>query len=293
MNVTDNDPPLAVSPQAVTVQEGGDSYTVAPGVTVTAVDDTHRVDETETVQHAAAVGSGDTGFTFAAQTKDDVTVDTELGMTGAQTTLRVTEEDPTAGSRPYTVALATAPVTVASARLTYSASTWQTVTATAVADQNLDNETVTHTLTGAREYVPPELAVRVAVTDNDAPRIVVSRGTGTLALIEGGSARAYGVQLGVAPAGDVVVRVSSDDGGAVRVNQAGGTAGAHQDLTFTATTWTRLRRSRFRRWWRQCGQRARDDQAHGGAGRQFGRVRQRGRCDVHDDGVRRAGPRYI
>ena len=221
---------------------------------------------------AAAVASGyPTTLTIPSVTvivedKDTpaVVVDTDPGTDGVQTTpLRVTEEDPTDGSRPYTVALATEPtaavtltlatsppgaVTVGPATLTYDASNWQTaqtVTATAVADGNQNHETVTvtHTLEGAREYVPPDLAasavptVSVAVTDNDGPRLVVSRGTGTLALVEGGSAQAYGVQLGVAPQGDVVVRVSSADGDAVSVNTAGGTAAAHQDLTFTATTW--------------------------------------------------------
>ena len=54
-----------------------------------------------------------------------------------------------------------------------------------------------------------------------APALTVSR-SGTLALTEGGSAEAYTVQLAVVPAGDVTVRVSSADGGAVSVNQAGG-----------------------------------------------------------------------
>ncbi len=64
------------------------------------------------------------------------------------------------------------------------------------------------------------------------PGIVVSR-SGTLALTEGGSDGTYNVKLAVAPAGNVVVRVSSSDVGAVSVNKSGGTAGSSQDLTFT------------------------------------------------------------
>ena len=80
-----------------------------------------------------------------------------------------------------------------------------------------------------------------------APAITVSE-SGTLALIEGGTAVTYDVRLAVAPTGiletprtvapaTVVVRVASDDGGTVSVNKAGGTAAAQQDLTFTTATW--------------------------------------------------------
>ncbi len=68
------------------------------------------------------------------------------------------------------------------------------------------------------------------------PAIVVSRGTGALGLAEGATS-SYNVKLSVQPASDVVVRVSSGDDGAVKVNKTGGTAAAHQDLTFTDSTW--------------------------------------------------------
>ena len=77
--------------------------------------------------------------------------------------------------------------------------------------------------------------VTVTIEDDETAAVVLSR-SAEVALREG-ERTTYTVRLSAPPAvGNVVVRVRSDDA-AVEVNKAGGTAGASQDLTFSATTW--------------------------------------------------------
>ena len=131
-----------------------------------------------------------------------------------------------------------------SADIDFTTSTWDTaqaVTVAAVEDGNFVSESVTLTYSTVNASTSSEydtvanVTRTVNVTDTTAG-IVVSQSS-TLALTEGGSAGTYNVKLGVAPAGNVVVRVSSSDGGAVSVNKSGGTAGSSQDLTFTTSNW--------------------------------------------------------
>ena len=169
---------------------------------------------------------------------------TEGGSTG---TYNVKLAAPPTGNVKVRVASNSAAVTVkvgsgtagSSADIDFTTSTWDTaqaVTVAAAQDNNFISETVTLTYSTVNASTSSEydtvanVTRTVNVTDND--RIVVSQSS-TLALTEGGSAGTYNVKLAVAPAGNVVVRVSSSDGGAVSVNKSGGTAGSSQDLTFT------------------------------------------------------------
>ena len=129
----------------------------------------------------------------------------------------------------------------ASQDLTFSTSTWntaQTITVTAVQDTNAvsGDVTVSHTTVNADtadEYDSASRNLTVTVTDDDG-EIVVSSTTVT---VGEGSSGTYNVKLKGQPASDVVVRVSSGDDGAVKVNKTGGTAGVSQDLTFTNSNW--------------------------------------------------------
>ena len=136
----------------------------------------------------------DTTVTVADDEEPALVVDTDPGTAGVQTgAVEVREGSATTAA--YTVALGVVPtaavtvsvgngdasaVTLSPPTLTFTTQNWntaQTVTATPVAD-DADGEhervTVTHTLTGAVEYVPPALpasrvpGVTVAVTDDDA-----------------------------------------------------------------------------------------------------------------------------
>ena len=114
-----------------------------------------------------------------------------------------------------------------------------TVTITPVDDGNITGTrtvTVTGTLpTSTTDYFygvgDGEFVISTAtltILDNDEATISVSRGTGALALTEGGNAT-HTVTLAGQPTGAVVVDVTSDDAGAAAVAPAA--------LTYSATTW--------------------------------------------------------
>ena len=130
-----------------------------------------------------------------------------------------------------------------SINLDFNATTWndtQTVTVSADSDTDAaaDTATLTHSIDTANTVTDYDTVssktLTVNVADDDG-EIVVSQST-TLTVAEGSSGT-YNVKLRGQPASDVVVRVSSGDGGAVSVNKTGGTAGASQDLTFTNSDW--------------------------------------------------------
>ena len=259
------------------------TWNTAQTVTVHAQSDATGMDEEVTISHRTAGAASNSGYytffnqqiaflcptctpekvltipsvTVSVADKDTpgLVVDTEptTPATAEATPLRVTEEDPSAGSAPYTVALATAAtgevtvaatvggsatgaVTVAPATLTFTTSSWntaRTVTASAAADANGDGATVTltHTLTGAAEYAALAAAdvatVTVQVADDDAPGLALSRRTLTVTE-EAATAGTYTVALHEAPSAAVEVTVTSDD---VAVT------GAPATLTFTANSW--------------------------------------------------------
>ena len=123
--------------------------------------------------------------------------------------------------------------------LTFTTDNWrtaQTVTATALADDGVGDETatVTHAVSGyAGVASAPSLTVRVA--DDDAPGLLFEPAEG-LRLEESGAAGTYAVRLRFAPSAPVAVAVSSDDAGVtVDTNVL---AGIQDTLTFNATNWS-------------------------------------------------------
>ena len=135
----------------------------------------------------------------------------------------------------------------ASQDLTFTNSNWNTdqaITLTAEHDNDAadpSSVTITHAVidasTTANEFDDAaDVTFAVNVSDDDGG-IVVSQ-SATLTVAEGSSGT-YNVKLDGQPASGqvVVVRVSSGDDGAVKVNKTGGTAAASQDLTFTNSDW--------------------------------------------------------
>ena len=125
-------------------------------------------------------------------------------------------------------------------QLTFTMENWdreQTVTATALSDDSVDDETatVTHAVTGyAGVASAPSLVV--AVRDDDAPGLLFEPAEG-LQLEESGAAGTYAARLRFAPSAPVAVAVSSDDAG-VAVDTDGGTPLDQDTLTFNATNWS-------------------------------------------------------
>ena len=123
--------------------------------------------------------------------------------------------------------------------LTFTTENWhveQTVTATALSDDGVDDETATvaHAVAGyAGVATAPDLVV--AVRDDDAPGLLFEPAEG-LRLEESGAAGTYTARLRFAPSGAVAVAVSSDDAG-VAVDTDGGTPLDQDTLTFNATNW--------------------------------------------------------
>ena len=135
----------------------------------------------------------------------------------------------------------------ASQDLTFTNSNWNTdqaITLTAEQDNDAADPsavTITHAVidastTASEFHDAADVAFAVNVSDDDGG-IVVSQ-SATLTIAEGSSGT-YNVKLKGQPATGqvVVVRVSSGDDGAVKVNKTGGTAAAHHDLTFTNSDW--------------------------------------------------------
>ena len=175
----------------------------------------------------------------------DVTVNDNdtRGVTVTPTSLPVDE----GGTNTYTVVLDTEPsdavtvtindptdntdVSANPASLTFSTSDWataQTVTVSAVEDDDSarDTATVTHTVAGGDYASFAASSVAVTVTDNDTPGVTVT--PLSLTIGEGGTGT-YTVVLNTQPSGDVTVAISS--------NNSDVTA-SPSPLTFTTTTWS-------------------------------------------------------
>ncbi len=264
-----DNPDVTVAPAVLTFTGGaGGNWNTAQAVTVSAADDGDGADETATLAHTAAAGSQDPGYTFAtARTRENVAVtvtDNDApGLAVDPTTLMLTEQDATAGSGTYTVALATAPsglvtltatsgdaaVTVAPTALTYGATTWntaQTVTATAVDDGDDDGETVTvtHAVSGTADATsyPTTLDltaanVTVTVTDNDTPGLAVGATALTANGVNEGATATYTVALTVLPTGPVTVTVSSNNADVPADVDGDAGNGTQTTLTYSPTNW--------------------------------------------------------
>ncbi len=258
---------VAVSPSELvfttTNWSAGQAVTVTAGSGAT---DPDAADRTVTLSHAVA--SAGAPYNYSAQSGDDVTVTIDDDETAAvllsrSAALALREGEtatytvrlgapPAAGNVEVRVSSDDAAVTVnkaggtaaAAQTLTFDASTWstaQTVTVEAVHDANAAHATVTLThavvaASSADEYDDvAAVTLGVGVTDDEGAEIVVSRGTGVLALAETGttSSATYTVRLSVVPSAAVTVRVSSADSGAVTVNGA-----ASSDLSFSTMNWS-------------------------------------------------------
>ena len=229
---------VSVSPSAL--EFGAADWNTAQAVTVTVTADADAADDTATLRHTVTGTADTTAYpTTLAAVEVAVTVadpDT-AAVTVSATALALMETGP--GSGTYTVVLGTeptAPVTVtitsddtgavsrAPGALTFSTTTWataQTVVATAVADADAVDErvTLTHTLTGAAEYVgsagPPAVAgvtvdaVTVTVEDDEEQGLTLNPTAVTVA--EDGAAGTYTVVLDSRPTAPVVVRIGSDN----------------------------------------------------------------------------------
>ena len=193
-----------------------DAVTIA-GVAVT-VDDDDTAGVTVSASTLSVTEGGSGSYTVRLNTQPtsdvvisvtktgstDVTLDTDTGTSGNQTTL------------------------------TFSSSNWstaQTVTVRAAQDDDAVDDTaaIAHAVDAAQsanEYDNVNIAgVAVTVTDNDTAGAMVSKTTLTVA--EGGSAT-YTVKLNTQPTSDVVITVSSDNSD-VTVSSA--------TLTFSSSNW--------------------------------------------------------
>ena len=256
-----------VAPAALTFSTM--TWNTAQTVTVTGMDDT-LADGDVTWNVRLASSSTDNDYNGRTRMVSVTTANDDAGLAVDPTTLMLTEEDATAGSGTYTVALVTLPsgpvtvtatsgdaaVTVAPTALTYSATTWntaQTVTATAVHDDDGVGETVTvsHTATSSDASYTIASAraaesVTVTVTDNDTIGVVVDTDPGTpgvqtatLSVTEDGTMTTdtYTVVLATEPTGPVTVTVSDDTTTTVGVNDLDKVSAAPGALTFTTTSW--------------------------------------------------------
>ena len=207
-------------------------------VRVTARADMDMDNDNETLTHTASGGDyGSVGKALPVTVTDD-DVPNLLLSPGS---LTLNEGD----DKTYTVKLATQPsgtvtvsvggwtgtdLTLDKDELTYNTTTWnraQTVRVTANDDTDKidDSETLTHTASGGG-YGGVSKDLPVTVTDNDKPRLILSRNS--LTIDEGGRV-AYTVKLATQPTGDVTVSISGTSGTDLSLNNS--------SLAFDTNTW--------------------------------------------------------
>ena len=203
-----------------------DAVSIA-GVAVTVTDDeTAGVTVSETTLTVAEGGSGSytvrlntqpTSNVVISVTKTgstDVTLDTDTGTSGNQTTLTFTPAN-------------------------WSAAQTVTVRAAQDADAVNDAASITHAVVASRsadEFDAVNIAgVAVTVTDDETAGVTVSKSTLTVA--EGGSG-AYTVVLDALPTSDVVISVTRTGSSDVTLDTDTGTSGNQTTLTFTTANWS-------------------------------------------------------
>ena len=197
------------------------------------------------VKVTASDGTASVSDTF------NIVVNVPPALTFSKDSLTVDE----GGSNTYTVALAAPPtenvtvavtvsgssdVTVSSASLTFTSTTWntaQTVTVTAAQDDDAgdDTATVNHTASGGG-YNSVTGSVPVTVEDGDTPalefeptEVVVNEGTGS---------SNYTVALATQPSATVTVTVGGTASTDLTVDTDSNTTGNQNTLTFTTTDWS-------------------------------------------------------
>ena len=216
------------------------TWNTAQTVTVTAGEDDDGANDAATLVHTAS--GGDYG-SVTANVAVTVTDDDSAGLTLSTTALGVAEGD----DGEYTVRLATQPtaqVTVAitgtastdlsldTASLTFTTSTWntaQTVTVTAGEDDDGANDaaTLVHTASGG-DYGSVTANVAVTVTDDDSAGLTLS--TTALGVAEGDDGE-YTVRLATQPTAQVTVAITGYSGTDLTL------APSSASLTFTTSTW--------------------------------------------------------
>ncbi len=235
---------VTVSADSLPLQFNAQNWNATQTVTVTPVEDADAGNESVTVNLTAAGGDyvGQTGSVTVTVDDDETAA---LTVTGSPVAL--TEGHATNGTGTFTVALATPPtvevtVTVSSAdtgaatvnpaslRFAIGESAAQTVTVTAVNDDNATDESVSVALSASGgEYADVSSSATVTVDDDESVGYDLS--AGTVAITEGGSAGTFTVRLTSEPTADVTVAVTSADAGAVTVSAD------TLPLTFTTSNW--------------------------------------------------------
>ena len=213
---------------AVVAAESADEYDnvmiASFAVTVTD-DDTAGATVSETALTVAEGGSGaytvvldtlptsDVVISVTKTGSTDVTLDTDTGTSGNQTTL------------------------------TFTRANWdtaQTVTVAAAQDADAVNDaaSITHAVVASRsadEFDAVNIAgVAVTVTDDETAGVTVSKST--LTVDEGGSG-SYTVVLNLQPTSDVVINVTKSGSSDVTPDTDTGTSGNQTTLTFTRANW--------------------------------------------------------
>ncbi len=246
---------------AVTVTEGAsliftpDNWDKPQTVKIMGADDADLANETAAVTHTP---SGATGYTaeIARTVPVSITDNDTASLVLSKTTVEVTEGDiDVTVTDAFNVKLSAMPasevtITVSSNNtdveiasddesLTIQPNDWNTgdnVSLTIKADDESDDERATISLSASgAEFAGKTGSVVVNVTDNDQPGITVSKSEITLDM--DADTDNFTVVLNTNPGGNVTVRVSSSDGGAVKVSAAGGQAADFVDLTFTDLNW--------------------------------------------------------
>ncbi len=241
-----DDPDVTVRPASFTLNRN--NWNTGRTITVTAGEDDDGLDDTVTITHipsadAAAEYRGKTAKLVVNVLDDDVP-----GVRVSESSLSLVEGHASNASRTYTVRLNMAPtadveidftsddtsaVTVAPSSLTFTAensATDQTVTVTAVDDDDAQDETAT--ISGTITTTDPDYtnvpvsSITISVEDDDTAGITLSPLTPSQ-VTEGGTAT-YDVVLDAEPTGNVVINLTSDNDG-VTV--------APTPLTFTSQNW--------------------------------------------------------
>ena len=249
---------ISASPTALTFT--GTNWRTPQTVTVSAAeDDGNAATESATLTHAVSGADygreGVAADSVTATTTDNdspslYVVPTALALAeGATSTYAVRLNTQPTGAVTVAVGGAGGSVSVSPAALTFTTSTWsalQTVTVSALADDDATNATttLTHAVAGA-DYagLPAEArpGVDVTVNDPDTQGIEIDANPATPADVDGGplvvienQSAQYTVRLATRPIGPVTVTATSADP-ALEVDVDG--SPLERTLTFTTSTW--------------------------------------------------------
>ena len=219
---------MTVTPPVLTFTTG--NWATAQTVTVTAEQDNNADDETVDVSYTAA--STDTAYNLAGDVVTVTVTDDEVA--GVTIVLAASLLSPVGegGTGTYTVVLASEPsetvtvtatsgdtgaVTVTPTVLTFTTGNWataQTVTVTAVQDNNADDETVDVSYTAASTDTAYNLAgdvVTVTVTDDEVAGVTIVLAASLLSPVGEGGTGTYTVVLASEPSETVTVTATSAD----------------------------------------------------------------------------------